>query len=54
MGFDEIRLDRIEALGQDLNLSQDVIFQDPLRWNGSILLVYHSIFHRNMDATSLQ
>lgn len=31
MGFDEIRLDRIEALRQDLSLSQDVIFQVPLR-----------------------
>lgn len=27
MGFDEIRLDRIEALGQDLSLSQDVIYR---------------------------
>lgn len=27
MGFDEIRLDRIDALGQDLNLSQDVIYR---------------------------
>lgn len=27
MGFDEIRLDRIEALGQDLSLGHDVIYR---------------------------